>query len=546
MKLLCRILFACLLAPLILAQAQHDGSRPPSTGYHITGKVVDYQTLQPLSGVEVGIGDIFAPDDLRTTVTVEDGRFYFGGLNADKYNLWARGKGEVQGFEAHGEFMTAIAVGPGLDPGEVIFRFHPDSSISGRVTDEHNEPVRDANIKLFTNTNGSPVLQVSAETTTDDQGSFRFAHLNPGRYCFAVLAQPWYASVIAYSQSPASRHEGGRPLDMVYPVIYYPGGTNANFAAPIVLGAGERFSVDISLQPVHALSVRFPVSGSDDGHPVNLNLVQRLAGGATESVWPRVRQVSPGILEVSGIGAGDYQAVFTLSNPQENGSPRTSISRGLEVLANGATTLDEENRGARVQGIVKRDDGGVPPKGGTFTLRRLETNVLSEADVSQQSEFGFNDDLGPGKYELASDMDGLFIRNIVATGAKVMGSTIQIDGNSAVKLVVTMTPGAGSVTGTALKQGKPLAGAMIVLVPADAALNVSLIRRDQSDSDGTFTLQNVVSGKYKVLALENSWDLEWSSPEVLKPFMTGGTEVQVHGKETPDVKVNVQTIGGAN
>ena len=37
------------------------------------------------------------------------------------------------------------------------------------------------------------------------------------------------------------------------------------------------------------------------------------------------------------------------------------------------------------------------------------------------------------------------------------------------------------------EDGKPLAGAMILLVPEDAEMNLPKFRRDQSDSDGTFT-----------------------------------------------------------
>ena len=58
---------------------------------------------------------------------------------------------------------------------------------------------------------------------------------------------------------------------------------------------------------------------------------------------------------------------------------------------------------------------------------------------------------------------------------------------------------------------------MIVLVPQDAANNSPLFRRDQSDSDGSFTLLNVVPGQYTVLALAQGWDLEWGNPAVLHP-----------------------------
>jgi hypothetical protein len=81
---------------------------------------------------------------------------------------------------------------------------------------------------------------------------------------------------------------------------------------------------------------------------------------------------------------------------------------------------------------------------------------------------------------------------------------------------------------------------MIVLVPADAADNQVLFRRDQSDSDGTFTLANVVPGRYTVLAINNGWELEWAKPEVLKKFMALGEGVIVEARGNYSVKVKVQ------
>ncbi len=95
------------------------------------------------------------------------------------------------------------------------------------------------------------------------------------------------------------------------------------------------------------------------------------------------------------------------------------------------------------------------------------------------------------------------------------------------------------MTGVALRNGKPFAGAMIVLVPADPVHNQILFRRDQSDSDGTFTL-SVVPGKYTLLALENGWELEWSDPAVLKPYMALGESVVVEPRGKYEVKIGVQ------
>jgi len=81
---------------------------------------------------------------------------------------------------------------------------------------------------------------------------------------------------------------------------------------------------------------------------------------------------------------------------------------------------------------------------------------------------------------------------------------------------------------------------MVVLVPRDQVGNWSMFRRDQSDSDGTFALGEVLPGPYTLIALENGWDLDWASRSVLQPYLKNGTPVEVTGEGTLNVKVQLQ------
>jgi hypothetical protein len=81
---------------------------------------------------------------------------------------------------------------------------------------------------------------------------------------------------------------------------------------------------------------------------------------------------------------------------------------------------------------------------------------------------------------------------------------------------------------------------MVVLIPPDIDDSVSLFRRDQSDSDGTFTLREVVPGTYTAIALQNGWDMEWASPEALRPYLAKGTRVQISAKQQLDLKIASQ------
>ena len=99
-------------------------------------------------------------------------------------------------------------------------------------------------------------------------------------------------------------------------------------------------------------------------------------------------------------------------------------------------------------------------------------------------------------------------------------------------LTLTLLAGAGRIDGTVLREGKGVSQAMVVLVPQSLQGNADLFRRDQSDSDGTFSLYQVVPGRYTVVAIENGWNLDWQNPDVLRPYLEHGESVEVTGSGT--------------
>jgi hypothetical protein len=181
------------------------------------------------------------------------------------------------------------------------------------------------------------------------------------------------------------------------------------------------------------------------------------------------------------------------------------------------------------------------PAGQMSILLRAKksTQVFNErVDAKGEAEFK-QGGVPPGTYEISLQGQGPFIKSISATGARVTGRTLEIKDGGPVKLVLETALGEGTITGTALRGDKPVAGAMVVLVPNDPGNNLVLFRRDQSDSDGTFLLANAVPGHYTVVAIEDGWDLEWGNPDVLNKFMPQGEVVVVerHGKYSVKVKV---------
>jgi hypothetical protein len=68
---------------------------------------------------------------------------------------------------------------------------------------------------------------------------------------------------------------------------------------------------------------------------------------------------------------------------------------------------------------------------------------------------------------------------------------------------------------------------MVDLVPRQITSLDSLVRRDQSDSDGSFSLRDVVPGDYTVVAIQDGWELDWAEPQVIARYLPGGVAVTV-------------------
>jgi hypothetical protein len=126
------------------------------------------------------------------------------------------------------------------------------------------------------------------------------------------------------------------------------------------------------------------------------------------------------------------------------------------------------------------------------------------------------------------------VARISSEGHDTSGHTLKVMPGSTLSLDLYLVGGSANVEGFAMQAGKPVAGAMIVLVPKHPEANRELFRRDQSDLDGSFTLQNVVPGTYTVTAIADGWDLDWSKPGVISNYAKSGQTLLVpaHGERT--------------
>lgn len=554
-----------MLWPIVLALAAFAQERvAPSAakqGFRITGTVVSALTAQPLARTEVEIGLALKSETLQSLVTADDGRFQFDGLLPGKYWLRATRNGfSQQGFNEHEGYFTGIVVGPGLQSEDLIFRLRSDASISGMITDEQNDPVRDAQVMLFRNgiENGRRVTTLQGQVGSNDQGRYRFSHLSPGTYFVAVSAQPWYAQGLGQRgrrfrgragklQPPEIEPDIVPPnpaLDVAYPLTYYSSATDSTAATPIILKAGDRASADVGLTAVHALTLRIHDPSVSPGQPISANLEQHVFDGRAIPVPQENVRIDKGQINISGLPPGEFVVnVQSFGKDNDNNSNKDARTWKQVVTLSSDTdiTASAGTASAPITGVVTL--GGMPPgKRAYIQLNNRASGNNLGAEVSPKGEFEIpSSEVRPGTYQVSVvNLPGSIVAGVSASGAKVLGQSVVITGAGPVRLTVAMSEGLATVTGVAMKEEKPLGGVMIVLVPQDPENNTALFRRDQSDSDGSFNLRQVLPGKYTALAIENGWDLEWANPSVLKPYIKDGESVDISAGRKYEVKLNVQ------
>ncbi len=525
----------------------------PPTGYPIVGIVVSSTSGQPLSGAAVSITPTENRHATQTMQTRADGRFAFAGLPAGKYSLTASARGyRAQGFNQHSNFFTGIAVGPDLDGSNLVFRLVPDAAIEGIVTDDDGEAVRNASVQLFVRNNdtGQQRTQPLSNSGTDDRGYYHFGHLAPGTYFVAVSARPWYAQYSSQQRKQSDSDnarlaEEKAQLDVAYPMTFYPAAEDSSGASAIVLHPGEQVTADVAMRAVPAAHLRIKGGerGGDNsgvGPPQGMPRVSKRVFDGTLVPVMSLQGFgdSSGVFEYTGIAPGHY--VVEMSYYRQ-GSRQSGWYK--EVDLSGTADLDprESPPLASVSGALLLEGATRPPGKMYVILTDRISRENFSAEVSDKGLFDFKDDeVRPGRFEVVlSNAPGFQIKSMIAKGAKTVGQTIEISGGS-VQLVCTATHAVAKVTGVVLRDDKPFAGAMVVLVPRNPDSNWTLFRRDQSDSDGTFTLPEVLPGLYTAIALQDAWELDWASATVLQPYLKNGTPVEVTGEGRLSVKVQLQ------
>jgi protocatechuate 3,4-dioxygenase beta subunit len=528
---------------LFLILASHLWAQTAPARFRVSGKVVNAVNGHPIANAEVWLGNA---DEFETTqqklLTGDDGVFAFTVADPGKYTISGQASGfRRQGFEQHGMYSSAIVVKAGLNTENIVFQLRPDARLMGVVEDDDHEPIGNATIYLFRSDASLGLRQTSltGQTTSDDRGHYRFAHLEPGVYYLAVSASPWFSGLLQQADAPGiSALTQKREFDIAFPTTFYPGVTDMASASQLALNEGADFTADFTLSAVPALRVKVDYANANGEKPANVGLRQKIFD--TEINATGLRQSSAeDSFEIRGAAPGRYALQLVSvgsSNVQSQRSTLINLTEDAEVDAESVAAV------APIHGVVRMQRGLKPKEQGYVRLWNSRDGEVLESTISDKGDINFDGDfLTTGTYSVfAMSGTNSIVSSLKATGAQVAGQTVQITGGKSVELEIEMASTLSKITGIVRRDKKPVVGAMILLVPEDAEINMPKFRRDQSDSDGTFTLQDVLPGRYWVMAIEDGWDLEWANLSLLKKRLEHAQKIEVQGTKSYPIVLEVE------
>jgi protocatechuate 3,4-dioxygenase beta subunit len=526
-------LLACFVAllPGLVAAGQ---------SFTLSGKVVDARSGQAVPRSVVELNPTTQRSSSLSIVADEEGRFSFPNLAAGKYELSASHRGYLtQSYQQHEQFSTAVAVGPDLPSQDLLFPLTPQSIVFGTVTDEAGEPVRRARVRVYTS-GGSDGEQGGAHrpggATTDDLGKYELSELPPGDYYLAVTGQPWYARGGNPMRMDVGATDSEDPADtalnVAYPTTFYPNATDPDEATPIPLRGGEHLEINLTLSPQHAMRVRIPVVQTQGAY-YNVALTQSVFG-VSEPVAAGRQVTENGQIIIDGVLPGHYDVNVT----QFGGIPNKSTHFAAEV-APGTSTLNpsEMISEVTVTGKVSGIEGKPVNPGISLSSSHPLRNYFAQLDA--QGEFSMK--VEPGNYEVIGHIAQMYLARVTSPNAPVHGRVVEVKSEASPRLEIVAAKGQGQIDGFVTAGDKRPGGIMVLLEPEHAADNRILFRRDQSDSDGSFTLANIIPGRYRLYAIEQGFDLQWTDPEVLRAFVKKSVAIEVHAGDKLKQSVEVQT-----
>jgi hypothetical protein len=546
-----------LLAAMLFAQAA-----PQTAVGTVQGTIVRVGTAEALAAVQVELiagvanspagarGQFVPAVQPRTATSDNAGNFVIRDVPAGRYTIRILSNGYT-GAPTNAPFLTVSGGRTTVADLSAI----PGAIIRGRVLDANGQFQSNTNVQAFkiVYQNGLPYLQSAVSKMTDDRGEFRLFGVAPGDYYIGVTPRPPLVNTTPMAGTVRNVQ------------TYFPSATRTTAATRMTIKGGEEISnIDIVMQtalhvrvsgrvisevgsapPVTDLPGVFGTIANVQINSATLQLVSRDAAIPEELGARRSAAVlltaSSGEFEIPNVIPGSYDLFASTSGSQGPAYGKVTVTvvdqdaigltvvvrRGVEV----AGTLTVDGSPASVAPISLQPLDSLLRVGGQFYRRPITADPPGSFSMPGVPE---------GRFRVVVGGTATYVEDILQNGRSIYDTGFDVGSSSPDPIQVVLKSGVGSVDGLVEDAaGKTVVGATVALVPATRRDNSNLFRNAVTNDVGSFTLQGIAPGEYKLFAWPGLINGAFFDPLYLAKFEEFGRPITVGPSSKTSVKLSI-------
>ncbi len=535
----------------------------PGTG-SIRGRIVALDTGTPVRHVTVRVmgGNV---RNGRSALTDAQGQFEIKELPAGRYMLVAMKGGFVTlqyGQRGPTDSGKQIDLANGQALTNITMALPRGAVITGRVLDENGDPVAEMPVSAlqFRMFNGRRRLIPTGRTAmTNDIGVYRLYGLAPGEYYVSVGGR---GAGMPFGDMTSGDDSSG------YGQTFYPGTSNLAEAQRISVGVGQEVNADLPMTPMKLVRVSGTVVDSS-GKPASsgfLTLQNRgaesgvMVGGGGTTVRP------DGTFQIVGVAPGTYRLIAQ-SNPMMRGpagvGPGNDAADSREMALVPVTVANTDitdlrvrtSKGLSISGRVTYEGGTPPQAGGTTAPVRVMCMPVDEEGLAmsmtpgqvKDQQFEVKGVMSPCLLRAMPGQAGWRMKSVALNGADITDRPITPEGKPITGVEVVLSNRLTSLTGTVTDDHGQPSKDYVVLAWIDdkdkwqPTINQRYIRRARPDQNGTFKIEDLPPGTYRVAAFDSLDQGEELDPEFLEKAESLGKKAQLSegGTQTVSLKITI-------
>ncbi|MGO9326479.1 MAG: collagen binding domain-containing protein [Terracidiphilus sp.] len=554
------------LAPGLLYATPQAASLDPqaqsaAVSVTIRGRVVSTVDGKPIPGATVAL-----PSANRSVLTDDNGRFEFDGVTGPgTVFVLARKTGFLQQPEQNGQSGSKQAEILTQDV-ELNLALMPEAVIAGLVKNDSDLPVRGMNLNLMERhvKDGFYVWDKTRAATTDDDGTYTIANLEPGTY---VVRTTIMADPDEIRRNDSTTGHG-------YAVEYFPNAENIEGAKSITVAAGEHATANLTVpkQAFQLITIPYQpalVEGAGSAVP---RLTEADGENSIDSTWDQDAH----LFHMLG-PRGSYTFTFTFgpgmtinglvpwkdgtTNPYygiadfnvDNGPvtvPEAAVQHPVSIPIHVKTDFTEQERYTKAS--IEKYGSYRPPEVRFILIEQQSEQYSVNWTLRDPEENVAFKNVIPGRYTVRGwPADGLYLSSLRCNSVDLMHEPLTVTPGSptcSIEVVVRddiasvevgLTPeGLAAMTSAGLSAASPR---LIPLDnPAKPAPWTDIFFRDSNSA----RFANVSPGTYLAIISDEGIPqlsdprIAYRDPAILKKLRACGQEIDVKPHEQVKVLVN--------